>query len=132
MTAPQERTYLESRTKADLIVAAIQGKRAVDISVLDLRGLTIIADYFVIATAPSPVNMKAQIEAARDAVDEPGTPQHRIEGQADSGWMLADLGDVVLHVFDADQRDFYQLERLWMDAPRIAVAAEGAGQKAEA
>jgi ribosome-associated protein len=116
---------LESRTKADLIVAAIQGKRAVDIAVLDLRGLTIIADYFVIATAPSTINMKAQIEAARDAVDEPFLRQHRIEGLADGGWMLADLGDVVLHVFTAEQRDFYQLERLWIDAPRIAVADNG-------
>jgi ribosome-associated protein len=113
---------LESAEKAALVVAAIQSKRAQDIVVLDLRGLTIIADYFVISTASSPINLKAQAEAAMDAVHEHGAPIRRLEGLGDGGWMLADMGDVILHVFSTEQRDFYQLERLWGDAPRVPVA----------
>jgi ribosome-associated protein len=113
---------LDAADKVSLVVAAIQARRAQDVTVLDLRGLTIIADFFVISTASSSLNLKAQAEAAMDAVHERGTATRRLEGQEESGWLLADLGDVILHVFSAEQREFYQLERLWQEAPRIPVA----------
>ena len=88
---------------------------------LDLRGLTIIADYFVIATGSSSLNIRAMVEGVLEDARKEGIKGLRPEGLNDATWVLLDLGDVVLHVFDAEHRDFYQLERLWADAPRIPV-----------
>lgn len=92
--------------------------------VLDLRGLTVIADYFVIATASSPVNSRALVDNVLDATRGAGIKGITPEGLGDATWVLLDMGDVIVHVFDTEHRDFYQLERLWGDAPRVPVPEE--------
>jgi len=102
-----------------LVVNALASKKAQDIVVLDLRGLTIIADYFVIATGSSAVNIRAIADTVLDETRDAGIKGVHPEGLSEARWVLVDLHDVIVHVFDAEQRDFYQLERLWADASRV-------------
>ncbi|HSW44282.1 MAG TPA: ribosome silencing factor [Phycisphaerae bacterium] len=93
--------------------------RAEDIVILDLRGLTSIADYFVIATGISDRQLRAiadELEAKGKAV---GQKPFQISGYENTAWVLVDFVDVVVHLFDREHRDYYDLELLWGDAPRI-------------
>ena len=116
---------MEPLEKIQLVVDALASKKAHALSILDLRGLTVIADYFVIATGSSPLNIRALAEAVLDTAKKSGVRNTRVEGMQDATWVLIDLGDVVAHIFDAEHREFYQLERLWADAPRLPVPEEG-------
>ncbi|MHB9026888.1 MAG: ribosome silencing factor [Armatimonadota bacterium] len=100
---------------------ALASKKAQDVVVLDLRELTIIADYFIIATGTSATHNRALVDAVLETVRARGIKGITPEGLDDPGWVLLDLGDVVVHIFDAEMRDFYQLERLWADAPRVPI-----------
>lgn len=91
---------------------AAEDKKGEDIAVLELAGRTIVADAFVVVTGRSAIQTRSIAEAIVDAATAAGvTP--RVEGTADGGWILIDLGNVVAHVFTPDQRQFYNLERLW-------------------
>ncbi|MBA3826958.1 MAG: ribosome silencing factor [Ktedonobacterales bacterium] len=115
----QEGQALESSEIARLAVDAATDKKAVNVVMLNVRELTVIADYFVICTG---MNLR-QIAAIAEAVDEElgkvGVDVHHREGSADTGWVLYDFGDVILHVFGPMEREFYQLENLWSAAPRL-------------
>ncbi len=121
--APAEEGPDSSRPRALAIAQAGLSKKAADVTVLDVRGLTSYADYFVLMTAES----EPQASAIADAVDEElsrlGAPRLGVEGQAGGRWVLIDCGDVVAHVFNPEARLFYDLEGLWADAPRLAVGA---------
>lgn len=85
---------------------------------LDLRGLTLVADYFVICTSTNRVQSRAIVQAMDDAL---ARGHRRPRGGDDQGtWILLDYGDVVVHVFGSEARAFYRLERLWADAPVVA------------
>ena len=86
---------------------------------LDLRGQTLVTDYFVIATGTSRVQIRAVIDAIADGLDAE-RPRGVREGDEAAGWVLLDYGDVVVHVFGPEARAFYRLERLWADAPTVA------------
>ncbi|MHB9133636.1 MAG: ribosome silencing factor [Armatimonadota bacterium] len=115
---------MNSLEKMQLAVEALTSRRGQNIVVLDLRGLTIIADYFVIATGSSTVNIRAQVDAVLDTMRKHDIKSIQPEGMTEATWVLLDLGDVIVHIFDTEQRDFYQLERLWVDAPRVPVPEE--------
>ncbi len=84
---------------------------------LDIRPISLIADYFVVCSAASERQINAVVRDLDDAVrKEHGVRPLRIEGDASSGWVLVDYGDVVVHIFGAEQRDFYKLEELWSAA----------------
>jgi ribosome-associated protein len=109
-----------STLKIALLAAeAADGKKSFDILVLDLRGLTSIADYFVICSAGS----TTQVDAIADGIDhslaQEGCKPSHIEGKPSSTWVLMDYGDVVVHIFDEHTRSYFSLERLWGDAPSI-------------
>ncbi len=96
-------------------------KKAKDIVILELADLSTIADYFVICSGDNP----AQVRAIAEAIDEyfsnmKITPLGR-EGKGSARWVLIDYGDIVIHVFDEETRAFYDLEKFWIDAPRIPV-----------
>jgi len=97
----------------DVVRAAAEDKKAEDIAVLDLDGRTIVADTFFIATGRSKVQTRAIADAIAESVREHGFAVARTEGYVDGGWILIDLGTVVVHVFTPEQRAFYNLERLW-------------------
>ena len=110
-----------SRPRALLIAQAGLDKKAEDVLVLDVRGLTSYADYFVLMTADS----ERQAGAIADSVDEKmkanGSTRVGAEGYETGRWILIDYGDVVAHVMSRDARGFYDLEGLWADAPRFEV-----------
>lgn len=95
--------------------------KAKDLKAYDVRGLTVIADTFVMCTATSEPQLRAIVNAVREGMKEVGVPPLYVEGVISGGWMLVDYGDVILHVFREDARDFYDLDGLWADAPEIAL-----------
>ena len=104
---------LEPEVLADLIAGYALDKKAVDVAILDLRGVAGYTDFFVIASAQSPL----QFSALQDYLEKEFLPdgvelRHR-EGSGDNGWMLLDFGDLIVHVFSPDQRSYYRLEELW-------------------
>ena len=98
-------------------------KKAHDVVIMDLRGLTSIADFFVVCSADSEVQVRAIADAVEEGMDKKGSvPWHRESGSAN--WVLLDYVDVVLHVFHKNTRPFYNLEKLWGDAKFEHVADE--------
>ena len=106
------RNTLPELDLAALVVDAAEDKKGEDISVLDLTGRTIVADSFVIVTGRSTIQTRSIADAIVEKAKEAGL-RPRTEGHADGGWILIDLGHVVAHVFTPEQRQFYNLERLW-------------------
>lgn len=109
--------FSDPQALARRIVELASDKQASDIVLLDIRSLSAVADYFVICTTLSERQMTAVVRDVADQLREDGGPRPlRVEGKSGSGWVLVDYGDVVLHVFGAEQRSFYQLEELWSAA----------------
>lgn len=98
---------------AHTLVDALEDKKAEDILLLDLNGIAPFTDYFVIASGTSDRMLKALLNGATDAALSEHQIKSRVEGEAMDGWLLADFGDVVLHIFSNEQREYYQLEALW-------------------
>jgi ribosome-associated protein len=111
----QQDTDLLARTAVDVA----SDKKAFDILLLDIRDVTTIADYFVICSGNNP----RQIQAIADAIDEElGKKGARLlhrEGVADTGWMLLDFGDVIIHIFSPKEREYYRIEHLWSQAKTV-------------
>ena len=94
-------------------------KKADDVVLIDLRGRSDVCDFFVLATGQSAVQVKALAKHVHGALLEFGHKPKGLEGMNDGRWALMDFFDVVVHVFDAAAREYFQLERLWGDAPRV-------------
>lgn len=109
------------------LASAIDDKKGAEVRVLDLRKICGFADYFVLATGTSARHVRALAEAAVEAALADGTKPHGVEGKPVGRWVLVDLGDVVVHVFQEDARDFFGLERLWGDAQELSVVELAAG-----
>ncbi len=99
----------------------LSDKKAKDIVILDLKGITTIADYFVICSGENPIHIKALSEEIEERFSKDKVRPIGIEGQDNAQWVLMDYGDIVVHIFNEDTRDFYQLEKLWLDAPRVPI-----------
>jgi ribosome-associated protein len=100
--------------------------KAQDVAVLDLHGVTDVTDYFVIASGTSDTHVRSVAERVMEGMKAAGNPVHHVEGLQQGRWVLLDFVDVVVHVFHPTMRAFYQLERLWGDARRVAVEPQGA------
>lgn len=101
---------------AHTIVYALEEKKGEDIIILDIHDVSILADYFVICSGTSPRMIDALSEAVVDTVKQKYGVRPRIEGTSHGGWILADYGDIILHLFSPDSRDYYALEDLWSEA----------------
>jgi len=108
-----------------VLAQAALDKRAEGLVVLDLQGLSGVADYFLVCTARSVTQLDTVADALYAALKARGLRLRHREGTAASGWLLLDAGDVVAHVFLEDTRAFYALERLWGDAPVLSMGAGG-------
>ena len=109
-----------------LVLEALADRKAVDALVLDLRGLCAATDYFVIVSGTSDAHVRGMADHLVAALAPRGVEPHHVEGLAQGRWVLLDYVDFVVHVFHPELRDFYQLERLWGDAPVVAAGDSGA------
>jgi len=108
------------------VTAALADRKAIEPTVLDLRGLTAAADYFVIVSGTSDAHVRGMAEHLLSALAPRGLVPHHVEGLTQGRWVLLDYVDFVVHVFHPELRQFHQLERLWGDAPVLAgTALEG-------
>ena len=98
-------------------------KKAIDLTVLDVQHVSSVTDYFLVCSGRSAPHVKTIAEAIRDELKTDGVRPLHAEGQADSGWVLLDYGDVLMHVFLEDTRAYYALERLWGDAPSLSMSS---------
>ncbi len=112
----------DAKTLAEKTVKILDSKKAADIKLLYVGDLTTLAEYFIICTG----NSSTQVNALSDAVDEKlsleGVEPHHIEGLRGGQWVLMDYGTVIIHIMYKEARNFYNIERLWADAPSIDVA----------
>ena len=106
---------LETFDIARKAVDVASDKQAGNIVLLDVRGICSFTDYFVICTGESERQLRTILEETRKVLKDAGVRPHHEEGEADSGWMLIDYGDVVIHIFGAEERDYYDLDGLWSD-----------------
>lgn len=109
----------------ELIIGYIQAKKGEDIVVIDLRGISNVADYFVIATGSVDIHLKAIADELREKMkhDHGITPWH-VEGYDALKWVLLDFVDIVVHIFDSETRDYFSLENLWKDAEIKRIVSE--------
>jgi ribosome-associated protein len=104
---------LTSEERRDAIVAAAEDKKANYITALDLRGKTLIADFFIICSGTSNIHIRSVADGIMEAMEKRGIRQRRIEGYSEATWILLDYGDNIVHVMSEEQRSFYGLEKLW-------------------
>lgn len=107
-------------TERDILTIAVKAaddKRAEDILALNMKGLSLVADYFLICHGNSEKQVQAIAREIKDKAEESGLNVRRLEGFDEARWVLIDLGDVVAHVFYKEERGYYKLEKLWGDAP---------------
>ena len=117
----------------DVAVAAARAsadKQATDIVVLDVSKIIVITDLFVICTASTQRQIRTVIDAVEEALRGLGVKPMRREGEPEAGWWLLDYVDVVVHVFGEEERAYYDLERLWSDAPHVEWEASDAASSA--
>ena len=101
----------------EIAVKAADSKRAVDIVALNVSQVSLLADYFLICSANSDRQINAIVDEIIDKEEEAQVEVKRVEGKDGGKWVLIDLGDVIVHVFSTAEREFYNLEKLWSDAP---------------
>ena len=123
MPAIKPKAEIDPRILAELMANAALEKKAEDIKILDLTGITDIADHFVIATGNGGLHVKAIADHIRDESNASEKPWH-IEGYDNLKWVLLDYVDVVIHIFERETRDYYDIERLWADAEITTISDE--------
>jgi ribosome-associated protein len=114
-----EQRQLEPAQIARLAVDIASDKKATDIVLLDLQGISTISDYFVICTGANPRQIRAIASAIDEKLSEYGLPAFHREGSPDSGWLLLDFSDIIVHIFAPKEREYYRLERLWSNAKTV-------------
>ena len=112
---------MTGQRKAQRAARAALDRKALDLVVLDVQGLSGVTDYFLVCSGRSTTHLKSITDAIREELKEDGVRPLHTEGTTESGWILLDYGDVLMHVFLEDTRAYYALERLWGDAPSISV-----------
>ena len=112
-------TEMNAKEMAKLAKEALEEKKAEDISVIDISGVSVLADFFLIASG----NNRNQVQALADNVEEKlgraGYAKKQIEGYDTANWILMDYGDIIVHIFDRENRLFYDLERIWREGKRV-------------
>lgn len=110
------------KTLLEIVVKALDDKRAEDIVALDMTDISIVTDYNVITHGNSSRQISAIAQSVADAVQKEGFDINRIEGKGSNKWILIDLGSIVVHVFNQEERDFFKLEGLWTEAKSIDIS----------
>lgn len=110
----------QEKKMVQIIYKALEDKKGENICIIDISHISVLADYFIITNGTSDNQVKALVENVEEKMQEAGFPQKQREGQKGGTWVLLDYGNVIVHVFDKDNRNFYDLERIWSDGKRIS------------
>ena len=115
-------TIEQSKEMAKLACEALADKKGEDIRVIDIAGISVLADYFIIANGTNQNQLQAMRDAADEALYKAGVKVQQIEGNQISTWILMDYGDIIIHIFSKEDRLFYDLERTWRDGKVVDVS----------
>ena len=110
---------MEAKELMENIVKVLDSKKAKDIRAIRIGALTILGEYFVIATGTSSTQVKMLADEVDYQLGEKGVQPHRVEGYHSENWIILDYTDVIVHIFHEDTREFYDLERLWADGEKV-------------
>lgn len=110
----------KSREMTRLACQALDEKKAMDIKVIDIREVSVMADYFIIASGSNQNQLQAMVDNVDEILTRAGYSLKNKEGNQYSSWILLDFGDVIIHLFDEENRLFYDLERIWRDGKEIS------------
>ena len=113
---------MQAEELKDIVIEALENLKAKDISVLDVTDRTSVTDFMILASGTSGRHLRSLAESVVKEVKDRGIRDAKVEGADSSDWILVDLGDVVVHVMMPATREFYDLERLWRDAPGLGAA----------
>jgi len=108
-----------SREMAKLAIEALEDKKAEDIKVIDISEVSVLADYFIIAGGSNRSQIQALSENVEEKLGRAGYPVKQTEGYETANWILQDFGDVIVHIFDKENRLLYDLERIWRDGKQV-------------
>lgn len=111
----------DSKKMAKTAYEALEEKKGEDIKILEISGISVLADYFIIASGSNNSHIQALVDNVDEKLHKIGCAMKRLEGNRDSSWILMDYGDLVVHIFDNEDRLFYDLERIWSDGKTVAV-----------
>lgn len=113
---------MTSKELTKLAVAALEDRKAEDVTVIDISEISPIADYFIIANGTNQNQLQAMRDVADEALYKAGVKVQQIEGNQSSTWILMDYGDIIIHIFSKEDRLFYDLERTWRDGKVVDVS----------
>ena len=116
-------TVSTEKMMAQIACKAIDDKKGQDIKIIDIHNVSVIADYFVIASGTNSNQVQAIVDNVEEQLGRAGFEAKQIEGNRNSSWILMDYGDVIVHVFDEENRLFYDLERIWRDVKVLEMDA---------
>lgn len=110
---------MDSLEMAKLAIEALEDKKAEDIRVINISEVSVLADYFIIAGGNNPSQIQAMCNQVEEKLGRAGAPPKQIEGYDTANWVLLDFGDVIVHIFDKENRLLYNLERIWRDGKQV-------------
>lgn len=112
---------MNSNEMAKIAIAALDDKKAKDIKVIDISNVSVMADYFIIASGTNRNQVRAMADCVEEKLHEQGIHPRQVEGYQAANWILMDFNDIIVHVFNEEDRLFYNLEKIWMDGKVIAI-----------
>lgn len=104
-----------------LIKSKLEEKKAIDVVIIDIRELSVMADYFVIASGNNVNQVHAMADFVEDELAKEGLRHKAVEGYNNANWILMDYGDIIIHLFDKESREFYDLERIWKGGKKVEI-----------
>ena len=113
---------MQAKEMAKIAYHALDEKKGEDIRIIDIAGISVLADYFIIANGSSESQVQAMVDNVEEEMHKAGYSLKQREGYGSGNWVLLDFGDVIVHVFDKENRLFYDLERIWRDGKNIGIA----------
>jgi len=125
------RINIKATEKAKRISAAALDYKAEDVVIMDMRAVSNITDFFVISSASSTRRVQAIADGIEEALKNDALKKAHIEGKKEALWVLIDYGDVIVHIFHSKMREFYNLERLWHDAPKERISLQCTSHKSK-
>lgn len=110
---------MTSKEMAKTALAGLENKKAEDIRVIDISGVSVMADYFIIASGKNRNQVKAMADSVEEKLQGEGVHPRQIEGYQTANWILMDFNDIIVHIFNEEDRMFYNLEKIWLDGKKI-------------